>query len=222
MSKTTSIFIKSLTCFLLFFAIQLVALPVVRRFSKGLVGDAIGVSIFLIVFSLCLLAMRFLIKRWGDGTTLSHSFFKWQEWKWIILAYLANLVLVEGFLLLSSLLGNSPDNTDSLQLFHYLNSGSLVQSILFLLTTALTQPFLEELLFRGIIAGSLEKYSPTLAILSSAFLFGIAHNGEMISQHLLTGLVLGTLYIKRRNLYSCVAVHILTNMTVTCLYLLLT
>lgn len=89
-------------------------------------------------------------------------------------------------------------------------------------STTFTQPLLEEILFRGIILGSLEKYSHIVAIILSAVLFGFAHDGEMLSQHLVSGIVLGILYIKRRNLYSCVVVHGLMNATVTCLFFLAT
>lgn len=222
MKNISFIFIKVLTCFLLTFAIQVVPLTVVRRFYDGAMGDVFSVGVFFLTFFICLTILVYLIKRWGDETTLDCLPIKWVELKWIILAYLANLVLVVGFILFMTVLGKVHDNTSSLSFFQHLETRGFLYTFLFWLSTAFTQPLLEEMLFRGIILGTLEKYSPIFAVFLSAVLFGFAHDGEIISQHLVTGIVLGSLYIKRRNLYSCVVVHGLMNATVTCLFFLAT
>lgn len=222
MKNISFIFIKVLTCFLLTFAIQVVPLTVVRRFYDGAIGDVFSVGVFFLTFFICLTILVYLIKRWGDETTLDCLPIKWVELKWIVLAYLANLVLVVGFILFMTVLGKVHDNTSSLSFFQHLETRGFLYTFLFWLSTAFTQPLLEEMLFRGIILGTLEKYSPIFAVFLSAVLFGFAHDGEIISQHLVTGIVLGSLYIKRRNLYSCVVVHGLMNATVTCLFFLAT
>ncbi|CAM1658506.1 MULTISPECIES: CPBP family intramembrane glutamic endopeptidase [Streptococcus] len=222
MKNISFIFIKVLTCFLLTFAIQVVPLTVVRRFYDGAMGDVFSVGVFFLTFFICLTILVYLIKRWGDETTLDCLPIKWVELKWIVLAYLANLVLVVGFILFMTVLGKVHDNTSSLSFFQHLETRGFLYTFLFWLSTAFTQPLLEEMLFRGIILGTLEKYSPIFAVFLSAVLFGFAHDGEIISQHLVTGIVLGSLYIKRRNLYSCVVVHGLMNATVTCLFFLAT
>lgn len=222
MKNISSIFIKVLTCFLLTFAIQVVPLSVVRRFYDGVMGDVFGVGFFLLSFFICLTILVCLIKRWGDKTTLYCLPIKWVELKWIVLAYLSNLVLVVGFILFMTVLGKVHDNTSSLSFFQHLETSGFLYTFLFWLSTTFTQPLLEEMLFRGIILGSLEKYSSVFAVILSAVLFGFVHDGEIISQHLVSGIVLGSLYIKRRNLYSCVVVHSLMNATVTCLFFLAT
>ena len=222
MKNISFIFIKVLTCFLLTFAIQVVPLTVVRRFYDGAMGDVFSVGVFFLTFFICLTILVYLIKRWGDETTLDCLPIKWVELKWIVLAYLANLVLVVGFIFFTTVLGKVHDNTSSLSFFQHLETSGFLYIVLFWLSTIFTQPLLEEILFRGIILGSLEKYSPIVAIILSAVLFGFAHDGEMLSQHLVSGIVLGILYIKRRNLYSCVVVHGLMNATVTCLFFLAT
>ena len=222
MKNISFIFIKVITCFLLTFAIQVVPLTVVRRFYDGAMGDVFSVGVFFLTFFICLTILVYLIKRWGDETTLDCLPIKWVELKWIVLAYLANLVLVVGFILFMTVLGKVHDNTSSLSFFQHLETRGFLYTFLFWLSTAFTQPLLEEMLFRGIILGTLEKYSPIFAVFLSAVLFGFAHDGEIISQHLVTGIVLGSLYIKRRNLYSCVVVHGLMNATVTCLFFLAT
>ena len=185
-------------------------------------GDVFSVGAFFLSFFICLTILVYLIKRWGDETTLDCLLIKWVELKWIVLAYLANLVLVVGFIFFMTVLGKVHDNTSSLSFFQHLETSGFLYIVLFWLSTTFTQPLLEEILFRGIILGSLEKYSPIVAIILSAVLFGFAHDGEMLSQHLVSGIVLGILYIKRRNLYSCVVVHGLMNATVTCLFFLAT
>ena len=185
-------------------------------------GDVFSVGAFFLSFFICLTILVYLIKRWGDETTLDCLPIKWAELKWIVLAYLANLVLVVGFIFFMTALGKVHDNTSSLSFFQHLETSGFLYIVLFWLSTTFTQPLLEEILFRGIILGSLEKYSPIVAIILSAVLFGFAHDGEMLSQHLVSGIVLGILYIKRRNLYSCVVVHGLMNATVTCLFFLAT
>ena len=185
-------------------------------------GDVFSVGFFLLSFFICLTILVCLIKRWGDKTTLYCLPIKWVELKWIVLAYLVNLVLVVGFIFFTTVLGKVHDNTSSLSFFQHLETSGFLYIVLFWLSTTFTQPLLEEILFRGIILGSLEKYSPIVAIILSAVLFGFAHDGEILSQHLVSGIVLGILYIKRRNLYSCVVVHGLMNATVTCLFFLAT
>ena len=222
MKKTISIFKKIITCFLLTFAIQVVPLTVVRQFYDGVIGDVFSVGVFFLSFFICLTILVYLIKTWGDETTLDCLPIKWVELKWIVLAYLANLVLVVGFIFFTTVLGKVHDNTSSLSFFQHLETRGFLYTFLFWLSTAFTQPLLEEMLFRGIILGTLEKYSPIFAVFLSAVLFGFAHDGEIISQHLVTGLVLGCLYIKQRNLYSCVVVHGLMNATITCLFFLAT
>ena len=222
MKKSISILKKIITCFLLTFAIQVVPLTVVRRFYDGVMGDVLTPAYFLLSYFICLTILVCLIKRWGDKTTLYCLPIKWVELKWIVLAYLANLVLVVGFIFFTTVLGKVHDNTSSLSFFQHLETSGFLYIVLFWLSTTFTQPLLEEILFRGIILGSLEKYSPIVAIILSAVLFGFAHDGEMLSQHLVSGIVLGILYIKRRNLYSCVVVHGLMNATVTCLFFLAT
>ena len=222
MKNISSIFIKVLTCFLLTFAIQVVPLSVVRRVYDGVMGEVLGGGVYFLSFFICLTIIVYLVKRWGDETTLDRLPIKWVELRWIIFAYLANLILVVSFIFFTTVLGKAHDNTSSWSFFQHFETSGFFYTVLFWLSTAFTQPLLEEILFRGIILGSLEKYSHIVAIILSAVLFGFAHDGGMLSQHLVSGIVLGILYIKRRNLYSCVVVHGLMNATVTCLFFLAT
>jgi uncharacterized protein len=70
-------------------------------------------------------------------------------------------------------------------------------------------PFLEEMLFRGIILRSfLLQYSRTASILGSATLFGIAHlNIYQFVTAFIVGIVAGWLYERTRSLWPCILLH---------------
>ena len=70
-------------------------------------------------------------------------------------------------------------------------------------------PFLEEMLFRGIILRSfLHQYSRTASILGSSLLFGVAHlNIYQFVTAFIAGIVLGWLYERTRSLWPCILLH---------------
>lgn len=77
------------------------------------------------------------------------------------------------------------------------------------LFTCVLAPFLEEMLFRGIVLRSfLRQYSRTGAILGSSLLFGIAHlNVYQFATAFIAGIVLGWLYERTRSLWPCILLH---------------
>jgi membrane protease YdiL (CAAX protease family) len=78
-----------------------------------------------------------------------------------------------------------------------------------LLFGCIIAPFLEEMLFRGIILRSfLRQYSKTASILGSAALFGIAHlNVYQLVTAFAVGIVAGWLYERTRSLWPCILLH---------------
>lgn len=220
MKKAISSIVKIFICFVLFIAIQLVGLTGVRSFGQGLAGEGIRLAIFMIALVICTVVLVYLVNTWGDREALRRKLFNVQEIKWVLTSFLCNMVLVYAFLGLAYLMGMPVDSSGSRSAFHSFQQSGWLQATLFLLTTSITQPMLEEFLFRGVIQGYLEKYSSLFALFLSAFLFGYAHNGALLSEQLITGLILGVLYLKRRNLYSCWLLHGMINGTVTLLYFL--
>lgn len=81
--------------------------------------------------------------------------------------------------------------------------------VLALLFGCIAAPFLEEMLFRGIILRSfLTQYSRTTAILSSSLLFAIAHlNVYQFITAFTVGIVAGWLYERSRSLWPCIVLH---------------
>ncbi|MGL4851143.1 MAG: lysostaphin resistance A-like protein [Phocaeicola sp.] len=75
-------------------------------------------------------------------------------------------------------------------------------------------PLFEEFLFRGAIQGHLQRIwnHPRLAILASAFLFGLVHgNPAQISFAFLFGLVIGELYYRTGSLMPGIILHFINN-----------
>lgn len=94
------------------------------------------------------------------------------------------------------------------------SSASSGPSINTLLGLILIAPFFEELLMRGIILrGLLKKYTPKVAIVTTALLFTALHLDYMKSIGLLVhGLILGYAYYKTENLLVVILMHACYNL----------
>lgn len=76
-------------------------------------------------------------------------------------------------------------------------------------------PFLEEMLFRGIILRSfIKQYSTRNAILLSSLLFGAAHlNLYQFVGATCMGLVLGWIYVRTHSIWPCIILHAFYNIS---------
>lgn len=103
----------------------------------------------------------------------------------------------------------TPDNVSQII------SDMIQMPILAFITIVVLAPFLEELLFRGIILdGYLKNYSPVSSILISAFLFALIHGN--LAQGIgafVIGILLGLLYWRTKSLLLCIALHFTNNLT---------
>ncbi len=81
------------------------------------------------------------------------------------------------------------------------------------LTVAVAAPFLEEIVFRGIILnGFLKNYTPSKAIIWSAVLFGLIHlNPYQFIPAFLIGLLMGWIYWRTGSLWLCILIHFVNN-----------
>jgi uncharacterized protein len=87
--------------------------------------------------------------------------------------------------------------------------------LLFFVTAAIAAPLFEEFLFRGFLLPSLTRYVPVwVAICLSGLLFGVAHLSlsEIIPLTTL-GIILGTVYVRTKNLLVPMLLHSLWNST---------
>ena len=75
-------------------------------------------------------------------------------------------------------------------------------------------PIWEEAIFRGFLLPSLAKWMPvSAAVLLSSLVFAAAHFSlQRFAPLLLLGVIMGTLFVRSRNLLSSVALHSLWNM----------
>ncbi len=82
-----------------------------------------------------------------------------------------------------------------------------------LITIGIIAPFCEEFLFRGLILDNLyRKYNFWLSNIFQAVLFGIAHmNPFQFLYAIPIGLLLGWFYIKTKNLWVPISIHMFTN-----------
>ena len=120
------------------------------------------------------------------------------------------------------LLGNYPAAfiSDFFSAFGYQSAASLIfgeESLVAVLleigVTALLVPFMEELVFRGIVLSSLRKYGIGFSIVASALIFGMAHMDFSTAVFaFIAGLVFGFLYAKTNNLWLAVWIHALNNL----------
>lgn len=95
----------------------------------------------------------------------------------------------------------------------------------FLLILITLQPIGEEIFFRGFLFDKMTKIGGSnLAIISTAFLFGIAHlspgNIYPAFMTMVVGILLGILIVKTKNLYSAIIAHILFNLVSFGFYIL--
>lgn len=84
--------------------------------------------------------------------------------------------------------------------------------VFYLLACCVVAPILEELLFRGFILRSLQKFGNVFAILISGILFGLFHgNLQQAIPTALGGMVLAFIAIRSNSLIPCIIAHFFNN-----------
>jgi membrane protease YdiL (CAAX protease family) len=87
-------------------------------------------------------------------------------------------------------------------------------SVVMVFYGVLFAPILEEILCRGVILGGLKKYNKTLALVVSAFAFGLIHgNLFQFSYAVVMGLVLGFVALKANSVIPSIFTHMAVNAT---------
>ena len=113
--------------------------------------------------------------------------------------------------ILAALVAVYPPDADTLEMFERL----IFSGVVSLIAVCVIAPFLEEMLFRGIILrGLLGSYSPIKSILISAFLFGFVHfNIYQFVAAFILGCFLGWIFYLSRSLWPCIFAHAIYNGT---------
>ncbi|NND33799.1 MAG: CPBP family intramembrane metalloprotease [Saprospiraceae bacterium] len=96
----------------------------------------------------------------------------------------------------------------------------LMSNILTLILAVIIGPVMEEFVFRGLLMQRLSvKFNPNLGILLSSFLFGILHFESWLSATIF-GIVMCLIFIKSKNLWLPIVMHIINNSAVVVMDLL--
>ncbi len=106
-----------------------------------------------------------------------------------------------------------PSQSDQLNDYFDVTSLTGRGFILFFLVTCLVGPFVEEVMFRGLIYEALRKVLPVWpAVLLQALLFGAMHMNVVQGTFALpVGIVLGIIYARSNRLWLVVTLHVLCN-----------
>ena len=92
------------------------------------------------------------------------------------------------------------------------NPSTITDVITMFIATAVIPPLIEEYAMRGVVLSSLTKHSKALAILGSAYIFGIFHgNFTQIPFAFLCGLIFAYITIATNSIWPAVIVHALNN-----------
>lgn len=84
--------------------------------------------------------------------------------------------------------------------------------VLMLIYSCILAPLLEEIIFRGYILRSLQKYGVSFAVIFSSILFSMFHmNLPQMGTPLLIGLFLGYLTVKSKSIWPAIIAHALNN-----------
>ncbi|MGL4654943.1 MAG: lysostaphin resistance A-like protein [Sarcina sp.] len=109
--------------------------------------------------------------------------------------------------------------------FRFLYEGTIYQLKNFLaidfrvnsiLLSCIYAPFIEEMMYRGIVLNSLlKKYPDKIALFLSSAIFGIMHFSFYQSINaFLIGMLIGYLFMKTKSLYLCIFIHFCNNFIV--------
>jgi len=178
-----------------------VALPI--ELIKRLVDPAYTSLLNVLTYALSM----FLLLFFGIRMRKSIKF----SWKWVSLPIL--LLSIPLILSLSVLMEPLVDLIPMPQLIKDYFNSIIINDIYSFLMIAILAPFIEELIFRGIVLnGFLKRYSPTKAIILSALIFGVAHlNPWQFPGAFILGLIMGWLYWKTNSLIPGMVLHFLNN-----------
>lgn len=96
------------------------------------------------------------------------------------------------------------------------DSNSLYSIIINGIAASFIAPIVEELIFRGIILNRLKiKIGVKKAIIVSSILFGMIHYELGILSAIIFGICMSLIYLKTRNIFVTIAIHIINNFMVS-------
>ena len=171
--------------------------------------------VYLLGMPLALWLLRRGQAREGSGGgILSAAGVRFTFGKWLSAYFIGLFLMYTGNLVgisIVSLLTRTQSATDLNPLLNIMNGRAV---ILQLLVTCVIAPIFEEAIFRYGIISKVRPYGERLAIVFSAFCFGLYHgNLQQFLYATLLGLVLGYVYLRTGKLRHTIALHMAINLT---------
>lgn len=208
----------------IFLCVYLIVLPFATaplfRLVERLLGTDIPETLQNIIYYYTLLAITVIIFHGYIGrTTKRFADNLGESCKTIIVGIIAMYGLNELVFRLTHLLVNNRTNLNDSTISAQINSAPRVT----LLIVILLAPFVEEVLFRGLVFGNLKLKSRTVAYVVSCVLFALIHVWQfavvrqdvtyflLMVQYLVPGLVLAWAYDHSGTLWSSIGLHAAVN-----------
>ena len=209
--------ILSLVFFALYFIFQVLSVYLISLFVSSELLEQMSLQLSIIGNCLSVLAFALIYRLASLSFTEGAHLNKIPTRFYInsVIMGVATAFAVALILGLISISGVLPDSWVTTQNNAY-SDVSTASPLLKLLSVVLTGPLLEEVLFRGLILGTLkENMPPWVAIFLSAFIFGIAH-GTPIGIIYATGLgiLMGWLFVRFNSVLPPLVFHMAYNCTV--------
>lgn len=137
----------------------------------------------------------------------------------IMFSIIINITISVGFIIIAvyALKSISPSFMNGLlEELNKSDSNSLYSIIINGITASFIAPIVEELIFRGVILNRLKiKIGVKKAIIVSSILFGMIHYELGILSAIIFGICMSIIYLKTRNIFVTIAIHIINNFMVS-------
>ncbi|ACG61691.1 CPBP family intramembrane metalloprotease [Streptococcus equi subsp. zooepidemicus] len=167
-----------------------------------------GRHLLIFALGICWLYRADYQRDWQQFST------KWvKNTLWVLVIF---AVLYAANILLSSL--PLPEGSNAAVLANRYNASEGFETVIFILVVSIIGPFNEELIFRKILIGEGQSGTGMLLarLLGSSLLFGLVHIYSFSELSSIVvygglGLLLGLVYVWKKNIYFSTAAHILNN-----------
>lgn len=200
--------------------IMFIQTPVISTLSKDHVnfkqdtqGDILRVMTCIGAIILSLYFLRLLAKCLGINLSKPQSKRRLFNDK-RLLAYIVVILLITLIYLILLFIGNGysvgvvPKEISEM-------SNKPVIFTLYMFTTIISQPILEELLFRGILQERLARYSSWLSIIITSIVFSYIHGyGAIINSQFISSIIYGIIYKSSDDVRFPIIIHSLQNLVV--------
>lgn len=199
----------------------MIQIPVLSEFDMNYSSQWFRLVTLTLTFSIAFLCCYKYLDKISDKSCLKFSL-KNPEHKTLILwICILDIAILAVFLLLMSLgffphSGNS-GSSDFLMQF----TKDPIYFIVYATVLCVTQPLLEELLFRCALLGSLKKYSLILSLLGTSLIFAYVHGFDnLFIKRFISGVLYGWLFQKTERAWPSVLCHMFHNSILLVLALL--